>query len=262
VIFLFPLFFQNFKERDRENRETMLRLLILCTLVGLAIGMRSPSGRRPGEPNIAASKTKASGAGPPQITPSGQPLAPVVALDFSKAIGAQAPLGLWDPLGLLKDADQERFDRLRRVELKHGRISMLAVLGHLVTTSGYRLDGALGLEGTEFVAFADIDNGLAALVGPHAMPYAGLVQLIIFIGGIDLAFTNYAEKSVSDKCDEIMTLGFGWGNYTKRLKQSIELSNGRAAQMGILALMVHEMLDNDPYIINTLLGVPVKFNVH
>lgn len=56
---------------------------------------------------------------------------------FESAIGAQPPLGFFDPLGLLKDADQERFDRLRKVEIKHGRISMLAVLGHLTTTSGW-----------------------------------------------------------------------------------------------------------------------------
>jgi hypothetical protein len=30
--------------------------------------------------------------------------------------------------------------------------------------------------------------------------------------------------------------------------------------MGILALMVHEKLDNSPYIINSLLGYPVAFN--
>jgi hypothetical protein len=30
--------------------------------------------------------------------------------------------------------------------------------------------------------------------------------------------------------------------------------------MGILALMVHEKLDNNPYIINSLLGSPVPFN--
>ena len=36
----------------------------------------------------------------------------------------------------MAEADQERFDRLRYVETKHGRISMLAILGHLVTTAG------------------------------------------------------------------------------------------------------------------------------
>ena len=56
--------------------------------------------------------------------------------DFSKEIGVQAPLGFWDPLGLLMNAEQERFDYLREAELKHGRVSMLAILGHLVTTAG------------------------------------------------------------------------------------------------------------------------------
>merc|ERR1711998_724077 len=60
---------------------------------------------------------------------------------FEDALGAQPPLGFWDPLGLLNDADEERFDRLRTVETKHGRISMLAILGHLVTTAGVRLPG-------------------------------------------------------------------------------------------------------------------------
>ena len=44
------------------------------------------------------------------------------AADFSEELGVQPPLGLWDPLGLLNGADQERFDRLRYVEIKHGRI--------------------------------------------------------------------------------------------------------------------------------------------
>ena len=57
-------------------------------------------------------------------------------MSFEDALGAQPPLGFWDPLGLLAEADQERFDRLRTVETKHGRISMLAILGHLVTTAG------------------------------------------------------------------------------------------------------------------------------
>jgi len=42
-------------------------------------------------------------------------------MGFETEIGAQAPisLGFWDPLGLLKDADAARFDRLRTVETKH-----------------------------------------------------------------------------------------------------------------------------------------------
>merc|ERR1719454_2266490 len=79
-------------------------------------------------------------------------------MSFESEIGAQPPLGFWDPLGLLDDADQARFDRLRCVENKHGRISMLAILGHLVTSAGVRLPGdiAYGLP------FSSMKTGLAA----------------------------------------------------------------------------------------------------
>ena len=52
---------------------------------------------------------------------------------YAGEVGVVAPLGLFDPLNILDNADKERFDHLRAVELKHGRISMLAVVGYLVT---------------------------------------------------------------------------------------------------------------------------------
>jgi hypothetical protein len=174
---------------------------------------------------------------------------------FRDAIGAQAPLGFWDPLGLLKDADQERFDRLRKVEIKHGRISMLAVLGHLTTTAGIHFPGDIAF-GTPF---SSIDNGFAGLFGEHAVPQQGLTQLIIFIGAVDLGFTNYAQPEVEEFCEGKMDSA-NWDEDKKNSKRAIELNNGRAAQMGILALMVHEKLDGNPYIINSLLGMPVAFN--
>lgn len=51
----------------------------------------------------------------------------VLKMGFEKEIGVQAPLGFWDPLGLLKNADQERFDSLRKYEVKHGRVAMVKV---------------------------------------------------------------------------------------------------------------------------------------
>ena len=50
---------------------------------------------------------------------------------FEGELGVQPPLGFFDPLGLLDDADQDRFDRLRYVELKHGRICQLAFLAKI-----------------------------------------------------------------------------------------------------------------------------------
>ena len=69
---------------------------------------------------------------------------------FEDALGAQPPLGFYDPLGLVADGNEAKFERLRFVELKHGRISMLAVVGYLVEKAGIRLPGAISFDGTQF----------------------------------------------------------------------------------------------------------------
>ena len=161
-------------------------------------------------------------------------------MSFESEIGAQAPLGFWDPLGLLNDADQERFDRLRYVETKHGRISMLAILGHIVTTAGVRVP--LGPN--------EVKTGLAAF---DTCPTAGLAFTFATIGAIELGFASIKEE-LEGYCSST------YPDIASERRMAIELNNGRAAQMGILALMVHEKLDNNPYIINSLLGAPVAFN--
>ena len=48
---------------------------------------------------------------------------------FENELGVQAPLGFWDPAGLSSDGDAKEFYRRRVVEIKHGRVSMLACTG-------------------------------------------------------------------------------------------------------------------------------------
>ena len=86
-------------------------------------------------------------------------------------------------IGLLNDADQERFDRLRYVELKHGRICQLAFLGQIVTRGGTHLPGDIDLDGHSFDSYP---NGIAAIIGPDAIPLLGLAQIIGFIGALEL----------------------------------------------------------------------------
>ncbi len=82
----------------------------------------------------------------------------VQASAFESEVGAQIPLGYFDPLRLLENADQERFDRLRFVEIKHGRISMLAVVGYLFGASDVRWSGFADVEHT--IKFADVPGEL------------------------------------------------------------------------------------------------------
>mmetsp|Transcript_13110 Transcript_13110/g.21732 ORF Transcript_13110/g.21732 Transcript_13110/m.21732 type:complete len:211 (-) Transcript_13110:114-746(-) len=164
---------------------------------------------------------------------------------FGTAIGAQIPLGFWDPLGLVEDGDAENFDRLRWVELKHGRVAMLAVVGYLVTYAGVRFPGA-----------EDIPSGFAALDNLPGMVWA---QAIATWGMMEAANQDQFKAPWGTADDEGASnadfkgdfrngaLDFGWDKQSddwKKKKRTIELNQGRAAQMGILGLMVHDKLGN------------------
>jgi hypothetical protein len=158
---------------------------------------------------------------------------------FEDELGAQPPLGFFDPLGLVADGNEANFDRLRFVEIKHGRISMLAVAGYLVTEAGIRLPGNIAYDGT---TFADVPSGFAAV---GAIPGAGLVQLFAFIGFLEVFVMKdiTGGEFVGDFRNDF--IDYGWDKLddeTQLKKRAIELNQGRAAQMGILALMVHEKL--------------------
>ena len=167
-----------------------------------------------------------------------------IASDFTEELGAQAPLGCWDPLGLLNGADQERFDRLRYVEIKHGRICQLAFLGQITTRAGLHLPGDIDYSGHSFDSYP---NGVAALIGPDSIPTAGLVQLITFIGILECSVMRDIEGTGNEFVGDFRNgyIDFGWDDLEeedKLSKRAIELNNGRAAQMGILGLMVHELI--------------------
>ena len=126
---------------------------------------------------------------------------------------------------------------------------MLAILGHLVTTAGIRLPGEIAFG----IPFKSVPAGLAAF---DTIPAAGLAQIFAFIGVIEIGFAARKEE-----IEEAQLRASGWDADTINKKLAIELNNGRAAQMGILALMVHENIgDHYRYIINSLLGAPVAFN--
>eukprot|EP00560_Eucampia_antarctica_P010061 CAMPEP_0197831350 /NCGR_PEP_ID=MMETSP1437-20131217/9499_1 /TAXON_ID=49252 ORGANISM="Eucampia antarctica, Strain CCMP1452" /NCGR_SAMPLE_ID=MMETSP1437 /ASSEMBLY_ACC=CAM_ASM_001096 /LENGTH=199 /DNA_ID=CAMNT_0043434225 /DNA_START=32 /DNA_END=631 /DNA_ORIENTATION=+ len=159
---------------------------------------------------------------------------------FTDELGAQPPLGFFDPLGLLNKADQDYFDRLRYVEVKHGRIAMLAFLGQIATRQGQQFSGDIDLTGT---SFDSIGNGFAAV---GAMPSEGVAQIIFFIGFLEVAVMKDVTGDAEFPGDfRNGALDFGWDKFddkTKLYKRGIELNNGRAAMMGILGLMVHEQL--------------------
>ena len=113
-------------------------------------------------------------------------------MGYESEAGVVPPLGFWDPLGLLKNAPQEEFDQLRNAEIKHGRIAMLAVVGHMVTAAGYRCPGDIAFG----VPYSSMKAGLAAL---DTIPAWGTAQIIGFIGLIELGY-NFQKKNIEEGC--------------------------------------------------------------
>eukprot|EP00548_Thalassiothrix_antarctica_P005582 CAMPEP_0194133390 /NCGR_PEP_ID=MMETSP0152-20130528/3584_1 /TAXON_ID=1049557 /ORGANISM="Thalassiothrix antarctica, Strain L6-D1" /LENGTH=199 /DNA_ID=CAMNT_0038828703 /DNA_START=63 /DNA_END=662 /DNA_ORIENTATION=- len=158
---------------------------------------------------------------------------------FEEELGSQPPLGFFDPLGLVSDGNQANFDRLRYVEIKHGRVSMLAVVGYLITEAGVRLPGNIDLAGD---SFGDIPSGFKAI---SALPGGGLLQLFAFVGLLEIFVMKdiTGGEFIGDFRNGF--IDYGWDKLdkgTQTEKRAIELNQGRAAMMGILALMVHEKL--------------------
>ena len=100
---------------------------------------------------------------------------------FEDELGAQAPLGFWDPLGLVAHGDQEKFNHLLYVEIKHGQICMLGVVGYLANAGRVYLPGDIDLSDTKF---SDLRYGFDAAL---AVPTAGLLQIVAFVGALELS---------------------------------------------------------------------------
>ncbi|KAG7345520.1 chlorophyll A-B binding protein [Nitzschia inconspicua] len=165
----------------------------------------------------------------------------VQAKPFENELGAMTPLGLFDPLGLIADGSKEKFDLLREYEIKHGRISMLAVTGYLTTAAGIRFPGAEGIpDGLKsFPALLETKDGQNVLL--QMLAFFTVAEIV----NRDASWTDAKAEFVGDYRNG--ALDFGWDNFdasTKLKKRTIELNNGRAAMMGIWGLVVHEMMGN------------------
>ena len=151
-------------------------------------------------------------------------------MSFENELGVLKPVGFWDPLGLSNGITQEKFDQYRTAELKHGRVSQLAVVGYLAQEN-FRIAGYLSP--VDKLKFDDVTNGVAAIT---QVPILGWLQLIALVG----FFESVVWKQIPGE-----PIGSFYGAYNGPAPDSDmrnrELQHGRLAMLGIMELLTHDI---------------------
>merc|ERR1719288_227833 len=161
---------------------------------------------------------------------------------FESELGVQAPVGFWDPLGFSADGDVAAFKRRRCVELKHGRISMLATMGYITPEIAGKFPGYLSK--SLDLKFADIPNGLAAVT---KIPAAGWAQIVAYAAFCEVTGPTTRAANREDYAD-IRPGDYGFKVLTStdpkelRKKLSAEIANGRLAMMAIMGMFFQDGL--------------------
>jgi len=167
------------------------------------------------------------------------------AFDPSQEVGAMAPMGYWDPLHLMRDGfknptgeykSQETFNWYRAAELKHGRISMMAVLG-LVAGEGFKWPG-----------FEDIPGGVAALSTEAGGAGFGMIVLIAGIFELDVLKQdptkepgNFGDPVGWTRMDDY---GSKFWDYNEEMRNK-ELAHCRLAMSGVITCFLLEYFGFD-----------------
>jgi len=135
---------------------------------------------------------------------------------------------IFDPLGL--GADEASLYRRRCVEIKHGRVCMVAFLGMTVGPNDLFTPSHALLSPSQDLHFDDIPGGIAAI---DAVPAAGWIQIIALVGAHEL---TVAKQDYTKVPGEIPTfLGFKPDDpVVFKEKQLKELKNGRLAMIAVL----------------------------
>merc|ERR1712127_792175 len=151
-------------------------------------------------------------------------------------IGTTKPLGVYDPLQLMTK-NPEKYRRFQEMEIKHGRMSMAACAHVFVVGAGFKFPGYISYLSFPPLKFEDIPASPVA--SWETLPQAGWAQIVcLFAQDPNLA----PGGVVGDKIP--------WVRYSdpavKEFKLNAEHNNGRAAMMGIVGMVIHEVLTGNP----------------
>ena len=151
--------------------------------------------------------------------------------------------------------EQDSLARRRAVEIKHGRISMMAFIGMMVQELGITFPGSMTIDGS--VQFSDILKDGMGFPALENVPRLGLLQIVAFGFVAETAampasqYTGGPQNLPGGYDGSIGTIPGGYP-FTTQIEDPVartraltcELQNGRAAMLGVFGAMCHSCVDS------------------
>jgi len=178
-------------------------------------------------------------------TPTVAPARAAVAMQATDSFvrdmpGVTGPLGFFDPVGFTNDASISKIKWFREVEIKHGRVAMLAALGFLVGEAFHPMWGG-EIDVPSYLAFQETPLNdflplVGAVIGIHEVlsiftfnsPFGGeLFSIRTDYRNGDLGWDPLGLKPTDPAAYKEMC--------------SKEINNGRLAMIGIIGMIGQEM---------------------
>jgi len=161
--------------------------------------------------------------------------------DVKELAGITAPLGFFDPVGFTTDATEGKIRFYREVELKHGRVGMLAALGFVLAENFHPLFGG----------DIDVPSYLAFQQTPLQTFWGAVVFVIAILETLSVFSFNspFGEEPWSIRSDHLPgDLGFDPMGLKPtdpaELKemQTKELNNGRLGMLAAAGMIAQEFV--------------------
>ena len=159
--------------------------------------------------------------------------------------GISGPLGFFDPAGFSESATEGRLRFYREVELKHGRVSMLAALGFPIAEQFHPLFGG-EIDVPSYVAFQESPLQTfwpAVLVAISAIEVFSVFSFNSPFGGGD-PWTIRPDYESGDLGFDPLRLRPESPEEFKEL-QTKELNNGRLAMIAVSGMIVQELVTGE-----------------
>jgi hypothetical protein len=159
--------------------------------------------------------------------------------------GVIAPMDFFDPLGFCTDCSEGKLCFYREVELKHGRVSMLAALGFLVGENFHPLFGG-NVDVPSYLAFQQtpLQTFWPAVVAAIAIPEIYSVFNFNEPGTNGEQWTMKTDRVLGDQGFDPLSLKPEDPEELKEM-QTKELNNGRLAMIGAAGMIAQELVSGE-----------------